>query len=92
LLVRDEPLPAGFKLRQLLGEVPAGKRAPLRNPREAAVLELDRGDEDVQALLSQGRGFDDDAEAVDEPLLALMRRAREIFPVVRAVRFAHTVE
>jgi hypothetical protein len=91
LLVRDEPLPAGYKLRQLLGEVPAGKRAPLRNPREAAVLELDR-DESVESLLSQGRGFDEEAEAVDEPLVALMRRAREVFPVVRAVRFAHTAD
>jgi hypothetical protein len=88
LLVRDEPLPARFKLRQLLGEVPAGKRAPLRDRRELASLELDRGDE-AQTLLRQKRGFADEAEAVDESLVALMRRAREVFPVVRAVRFAH---
>jgi hypothetical protein len=92
LLVRDQPLPAEFKLRQLLGEVPAGKRAPLRDRRELAILELDRGDEDVQRLLSVNRGFEAEAVTVDEPLLALMRRAREVFPVVRAVRFAHTAD
>jgi hypothetical protein len=29
---------------------------------------------------------------VDEPLLALMRRARTVFPVVRALRFAHVAD
>jgi hypothetical protein len=31
-------------------------------------------------------------EQAGQPLLALMRRAREVFPVVRAVRFAHTAD
>jgi hypothetical protein len=60
----------------------------LRDPREAAVLRLDRGDPTATALLASSR-VEDEAQVVDEPLLRLMGRLREQFEVVRAVRFAH---
>jgi hypothetical protein len=89
VLARREPWPEGVKLAALLGEVPRGRQARLRDPREAAILRLDRGDAAVSALLWQERGVEDESQAVDDPLLRIMGRLRQQFEVVRAVRFAH---
>jgi hypothetical protein len=87
LLVREGPLPAGLKLRQLLGEVPA--KAPLG---EAVLLGLDRGAKGPTTLLALNRGIGRQAQQADAPLLRLMARLQEVFVVQRAARFAHVGE
>jgi hypothetical protein len=92
LLVREEPLPAGFKLKQVLGKVPAGHRARLRNPREAVLLGQERGMPKPTTLLSLNRGTVAQAREVDEPLAEVLDRLRETFVVQWAARFAHVAE
>jgi hypothetical protein len=90
LLVREAPFPQGRKLSEVLGKPPAGKGAALRDRREAAILRLDRNG--ASSLWDRNRGIAHEAEQVDEPLQALMRRARTVFAVVQAVRFAHVAD
>jgi serine/threonine protein kinase len=92
LLVRDEPLPAGFKLRRLLGEVPAGDKAALGDKREAVLLALDRGAAQPESFLSLHRGIGRQAREADEALAQLMARLKETFMVQRAARFAHVAD
>jgi serine/threonine protein kinase len=92
LLVREEPLPAGMSLRGLLGEIPAGKKAPLRDRGETVLLGLERGAKESRTLLELPRGIRKLAREVDEPIAKLMGRLQEMFPVQRVARFAHVRE
>jgi hypothetical protein len=84
LLARREPLPAGVKFDELLAGLP---RAPLRDPREVAVLGFD-GDRPLEPL-HLFRGGSKTAKQIDDPLLRLLEKLRPHFEVIRAVRFAH---
>ena len=86
MLVRRTPLPSKFDLTSVFGTVPP---APLRDPRELAVLGFQRGQ--AIAAIERGvhRGLAKESKQIDEPLLQLMERLRPHFEVVRAVRFAY---
>jgi hypothetical protein len=87
LLARRDPLPPAFQFTDALGEVPVA--LGLRDPREGAVRGGDEGRPLSQVVLDQQRAPEPEARVIDEPLLRMMNRLREHFPVVRAVRFAH---
>jgi hypothetical protein len=61
----------------------------VRDRREVAVLDLDRGAGSLASLLALHRGPAEEARQADEPLQSLLVRLREHFDVIRAVRFAH---
>jgi serine/threonine protein kinase len=86
LLARRTPLPSEVKLSQLVGQLPPTR---LRDPLEVAVRGFDPGQ--PVNFINQGehRGFQEEAEEIDDPLLQLMGRLQEHFEMVRAVRFAH---
>ena len=86
LLARETPLPAEPRLADLVGKLPA---VPLRDPLELAVRGYDAGQPVGTILEWQNRGPSKSAEEIDDPLLQLMDRLRQQFPVIRAVRFAH---
>lgn len=89
VLARTEPLTKGERLSTIIGDVPQGKHAPLRNLAEAAMLRFDRSDTQAQVQLSLNRGPKEEAQEVDAPVLRIMDRLRRSFEVVRVVRFAH---
>jgi serine/threonine protein kinase len=86
MAARRTPLPEEVSLGRLIGKVPV---TPLRRPQEWAVL-LHRETGDPGPSRERGdREFEEEAAAIDEPVVQVMARLREHFEVVRAVRFAH---
>ena len=86
LLARRTPLPEDVLLASLIGKLPATR---LRNPKEWAIRGAETG-QSVAALNRGGdRGPEDEAAAIDDPLVQLMGRLQPYFEVIRAVRFAH---
>jgi hypothetical protein len=86
LLARRTPLSETTRLEALLSPVPVTK---MRLPGEVAVLGLDAGKDSVSTLLALNRGSEEEAQAADEPLRALLVRLRDHFELIRAVRFVH---
>jgi serine/threonine-protein kinase len=92
LLAREKPLAPGIDLVQLIGQVP---RSPLRDEREVAVLDFERGQPLAMTRSGQNRGIDPGkVDAIDDPILQLMERlrTRAQFEVIQAVRFAYRGE
>jgi hypothetical protein len=90
LLARSTPLPEGTRLSSLLEPLPPP--VMVRESEELLKLGLDGGTKSVATLLAKSRGAEDEAQAADEALVALMVRLGEHFELVRAVRFAHLGE
>jgi hypothetical protein len=86
LLARRTPLGEGTRLGSLVGSLPTAK-VRLRN--ELAVLGVGGESDSVSTLLAANRGSEEEAQAADEPLRALLDRLRDHFELIRAVRFAH---
>ncbi len=86
VLARETPLPPEVHLGRLLGTLPPTR---LRAPDEVAVLRFDRGAETASSPLALNRGIDEEAQAIDQPLLERMSTVRDQFAMIRAVRFAH---
>ncbi len=91
LLARREPLPPGTDPVALIGRLP---RAPLRDEREVAFLDLEQGGSVATSRLAQYRGIDaNQVGEIDDPLLRLMERLRRSdFELIKAVRFAYRGE
>ena len=61
----------------------------MRAREELAVFGLASGSDAVLSLVSRDRGTEEEARAVDQPLLARLDRLRDQFELIRVVRFAH---
>jgi hypothetical protein len=85
LLARRTPLPATTDLAALIGSLPP---APLRDPREVALLVGVPGS--PVRIVNPGlhRGLGHEAKRIDESLLQLRERLRPHFELFQAVRFA----
>jgi hypothetical protein len=84
LLAREEPLPAGVKLKGVLGRLAP---APLADPHEAVLRGLDRG-QGLLPLAGQYRRPAKQAQVIDDSLVQLLGRLEPHFALIRAVRFA----
>lgn len=89
LLARRAPLGEDTHLGSLLGSLPP---AQMRLRDEVAILGLDRGSNAASILLTLNRGTEEEARAVDQPLLARLDKLRDQFELIRVVRFAHEGE
>jgi hypothetical protein len=89
LLARRTALGKDTHLGSLLGSLPP---TSMRSRGEVAVLGLDRGSEAASTLLALNRGTEEEARAVDQPLLARLEQLRDHFELIRVVRFAHEGE
>jgi hypothetical protein len=89
LLARRTPLGEDTKLGSLLGSMPP---TPMRRRDEVVVLGLDRGSDAASSLVTLNRGTEEEARAVDQPLLARLDQLRDQFELIRVIRFAHEGE
>jgi len=85
LLANPTPLPEKVVLADLLGSLPA---APLCNLNEVSVRAFDRG-KPVESLRLDIERVKQEAQRIDDQLLALVERLKDRFEVIRAVQFAH---
>jgi hypothetical protein len=87
LLAREQPLPAGVNLGELLGRMKDRLRTvgkPL--PQELVVRGFDRGQVNVEVQLDRSRGLKK-AGDIDDAVLQLRDRLSEYFEVIRTVSF-----
>lgn len=86
LLARRQPLRTEVALNKLIGPQSPTR---LRDPHEWAIRGADAGQPIGFVKLGGDRGPEDEAAAIDDPLLQMMGRLQDQFEIVRAVRFAH---
>jgi hypothetical protein len=92
LLAREQPLPAGLNLAEILRDMKANLRTaeqPL--PQELAVRGFDRGRVNEEVRLDRNRGLKK-AQDIDDAVAVLRDRLSEYFEVIRTVSFAQVGE